>query len=1209
MFSRADVLAFTHTGYKAHDDAPDLEGFHSIYCKARTYEYASGGLAVYVRKHINAKVVDDMPHLGMVWLKLQAKKKCVYACVCYIPPDSSSYFKLEDGRLSKEAHWECLQFNVSKFSAMGEIIILGDLNARTGVCDDRYDERDLLEWNSLSNGGVEIPHDAVTMFSHLRNYPCRNNCDSFIPSSFSTSNGGKLLDICRSNGLLILNGRLPGDLIGEYTFSNTNGQSTIDYFVASPSVVYHSHHELHKVSKLCVESRAKEFKRDNNGKYDHFPVILTIDFRCSKKNVCKKAKCKKGSGGTVFKWDVNNTWLYNDILLSDLGVKVFLDAMHESEDVDVVEQNLRDAVVSVIQQLHNHVGGVVVNQKRSSGRADGSRQNTWYNDACREARQRYVLEKERRGAAATTSIAAYREYKRVVNAARRAWEDQRHETLLSELRHDSKRFWKSYNRSVKPPNPFSVDEWTECFNKLFKSSVDSSGVHVGDTSARDVMFPLAQEDLLRKADDLNADFTEAEIVKALKKAANGKSAGVDGISMEFYKYAFFEVDVENGKIFKVYTLASHITRLFNVVLKKGYPKSWAIGALTPVPKPKGNPDIQDDYRGIAVGGAISKLYSMVMLQRMDQWAEQNNHRARGQAGFRHGRGTPDNAFVLQHIIEKYRDVNQPVYAAFIDFRKAYDCICRPLLWECMRSLGMHGQFLDSLISMYKDVKICVRVDGVLGACFDSEVGVKQGDPLSSCLFGLFIDRLEKVFNDLLGQEMGVRLKNMFLKVLLYADDLVLLAESATDLQAMLDVLSVFCRINMMTVNIKKSEVVIFNSLTHDYTFTYDGHVLDIKDKFIYLGMLFEGRYDVKQMARRGLNRGRNALFALYRKCAELDIHNVYTKLHLFDTLVKPILNYGCEIWGPSILSKGKKLVQSGFREELEILHRSFLRHLLGIRKSVPDIILMCELRREPLVMSIIKQFVNFWNRVQSRPSSDLVKIAMMENCELAKQSSRKLSFWAGHFNSFVGQLCDIRYSLFDQGDNQIDTDQLLESVKVKWCRDMCDAFGNRCLYSEELGRFVCSNEVPVRSIPNVDSVGFKARTYLKWFYDPDADVKNTFWYNLHRIDQISVVSRFRMGSHWLNVDTGRYISRSHACIPRDQRLCTLCSSMIREDELHMLECAIYDEIRGEYGIASIQHASVHDDTVKCVMNNSENVPSFWKKFSIFLLKSIKLRVI
>ena len=165
-------------------------------------------------------------------------------------------------------------------------------------------------------------------------------------------------------------------------------------------------------------------------------------------------------------------------------------------------------------------------------------------------------------------------------------------------------------------------------------------------------------------------------------------------------------------------------------------------------------------------------------------------------------------------------------------------------------------------------------------------GVKQGEPLSSCLFGLFIDRLEKVFNDVLGQEMGVRLKVMFLKMLLFADDLVLLAESVTGFQAMLDVLSFFCRINIMTVNIKKSEVVFFNSLSRDYTFKYDGHVLDIKDKFIYLGVLCWGRYDVinimlrkenhvKQMARRGLNRGRNALFALCHKCAELDVHNVY----------------------------------------------------------------------------------------------------------------------------------------------------------------------------------------------------------------------------------------------------------------------------------------------------------------------------------------------
>ena len=63
--------------------------------------------------------------------------------------------------------------------------------------------------------------------------------------------------------------------------------------------------------------------------------------------------------------------------------------------------------------------------------------------------------------------------------------------------------------------------------------------------------------------------------------------------------------------------------------------------------------------------------------------------------------------------------------------------------------------------------------------------------------------------------------------------------------------------------------------------------------------------------------------------------------------------------------------------------------------------------------------------------------------------------------------------------------------------------------------------------------------------------------------------------------------------------------VVCEDELHMLECEIYDELRGEYGIASVQITSIHDDVMKCVMNNCENVPSFWQKFSIFLLKTIK----
>ena len=128
-------------------------------------------------------------------------------------------------------------------------------------------------------------------------------------------------------------------------------------------------------------------------------------------------------------------------------------------------------------------------------------------------------------------------------------------------------------------------------------------------------------------------------------------------------------------------------------------------------------------------------------------------------------------------------------------------------------MGIHGRILDSLIEMYNEVTMAVRVRGELGPEFQADRGVKQGDPLSPLLFGLFIDRIETVFSNLLPQ-LGIRMGSMLVQVLLYADDLVLLAESPGELQSMLDLLSNFCVCNSLTVNVKKSEVVIFNSKHH-----------------------------------------------------------------------------------------------------------------------------------------------------------------------------------------------------------------------------------------------------------------------------------------------------------------------------------------------------------------------------------------------------------
>jgi len=253
-------------------------------------------------------------------------------------------------------------------------------------------------------------------------------------------------------------------------------------------------------------------------------------------------------------------------------------------------------------------------------------------------------------------------------------------------------------------------------------------------------------------------------------------------------------------------------QLFNSVFCSGtYPEAWQTSCLVPVPKPRADTSNLDGFRGIAVGEVLAKLYALCLHNRMDPWAEDRpGTRANGQAGFRRDRSTSDNTFVLRHLIDAHACSKTPLYVAFIDFSKAYDRVDRAVLWRVLAGMGLHGRALAAVQAMYANVTLQVRIDGQLGEPFGSAVGVKQGCPLSPLLFGLFIDRLEAFLAARCGSE-GALLAGALLRVLLYADDVALVATSAVGLQRLLDTLDAFCRANGMLVNRSKSQVVVFNS--------------------------------------------------------------------------------------------------------------------------------------------------------------------------------------------------------------------------------------------------------------------------------------------------------------------------------------------------------------------------------------------------------------
>jgi hypothetical protein len=78
------------------------------------------------------------------------------------------------------------------------------------------------------------------------------------------------------------------------------------------------------------------------------------------------------------------------------------------------------------------------------------------------------------------------------------------------------------------------------------------------------------------------------------------------------------------------------------------------------------------------------------------------------------------------------------------------------------------------------------------------------------MFGLFIDGLEKQLNALKGDAPPM-LGQLADRLLLYADNLPLMSHTPAGLQKQLDVLQAFCYERQLTVNVKKTKVVVFEA--------------------------------------------------------------------------------------------------------------------------------------------------------------------------------------------------------------------------------------------------------------------------------------------------------------------------------------------------------------------------------------------------------------
>ncbi len=160
----------------------------------------------------------------------------------------------------------------------------------------------------------------------------------------------------------------------------------------------------------------------------------------------------------------------------------------------------------------------------------------------------------------------------------------------------------------------------------------------------------------------------------------------------------------------------------------------------------------------------------------------------------------------------------------MDLKKAFDIVSREALWQVLAGLGVKGRFLRCLQAMYaKDtIRINHPSEGVTSS-FRCQQGVKQGYLLSPLLFGLYLDALEGRLD---GRKCDApTLADVHVWLLLFADDLALTSESEAGLQQQLDALQQFCAEPGLTMNMKKTKVMVFNSVDPCQKFVFEGDII------------------------------------------------------------------------------------------------------------------------------------------------------------------------------------------------------------------------------------------------------------------------------------------------------------------------------------------------------------------------------------------------
>lgn len=257
-----------------------------------------------------------------------------------------------------------------------------------------------------------------------------------------------------------------------------------------------------------------------------------------------------------------------------------------------------------------------------------------------------------------------------------------------------------------------------------------------------------------------------------------------------------------------------------------------------------------------------------------------------------------------------------MYIGFIDYVKAFDNVQRNLLWDILKDKGFPLHLIRAIQSLYTETKIQITSgtrrskENIL-----TNLGVRQGCPLSPALFNLYIDQVTQDWI-----ESTKKLYKTVLTTLLFADDQLVIAASEDGLQKLIYELQITASNYNLTISPTKTKILAFQGKTQVRCkiLINDNIVEQVRD-FKYLGCEIGNTRELDQQ--RKLQNFNQICGTIKRTL--LNKTRKETILKFYKVLAVPSLLYGSECW---TLTENQK-------HKIEVSEMRFLRSVAGYRRT------------------------------------------------------------------------------------------------------------------------------------------------------------------------------------------------------------------------------------------------------------------------------------